>query len=297
MPLYAPFEPASLAAEAMDNLSASGLGNPVAGVLFVYRAFDTLLEKGRAAACADRRLVAGAGQVLGRRAGTAPVWPAGSVLVLLARTLPPFGIMFALYMTWIGADEPGGAFQGGTGLGGHVDPRDDDGRVGGAGVSSRCACDDAARRAALLPGDRFAGFFLADAFLDYPDGSCETLDHRGRICADAFDRRCPWPACGRSPGQGAAGMNAITLYWICGSALVGFGLYGLIVNPQPLAKILALNLLGFGRVPAVRRHCPARGRGRPWRRSGAAGAGHHRHRRGLFRHGDRGGACCCAFSR
>ena len=41
-------------------------------------------------------------------------------------------------------------------------------------------------------------------------------------------------------------MNAITLYWFCGSALVGFGLYGLIVNPQPLAKILALNLLGSG---------------------------------------------------
>jgi multicomponent Na+:H+ antiporter subunit C len=41
-------------------------------------------------------------------------------------------------------------------------------------------------------------------------------------------------------------MNAITLYWFCGSALVGFGLYGLVVNPQPLAKILALNLLGSG---------------------------------------------------
>jgi hypothetical protein len=30
---------------AMANLSASGLGNPVAGVLFVYRSLDTLLEK------------------------------------------------------------------------------------------------------------------------------------------------------------------------------------------------------------------------------------------------------------
>lgn len=41
-------------------------------------------------------------------------------------------------------------------------------------------------------------------------------------------------------------MNAITLYWFCGSALVGFGLYGLVVNPKPLAKIMALNLLGSG---------------------------------------------------
>jgi multicomponent Na+:H+ antiporter subunit C len=41
-------------------------------------------------------------------------------------------------------------------------------------------------------------------------------------------------------------MNAITLYWFCGSALVVLGLYGMVVNPKPLAKILALNLLGSG---------------------------------------------------
>jgi multicomponent Na+:H+ antiporter subunit C len=41
-------------------------------------------------------------------------------------------------------------------------------------------------------------------------------------------------------------MTEPTLFWMCGSALVGFGLYGLIVNPQPLSKILALNLLGSG---------------------------------------------------
>jgi multicomponent Na+:H+ antiporter subunit C len=41
-------------------------------------------------------------------------------------------------------------------------------------------------------------------------------------------------------------MSTVALFWICGSALVGLGLYGLIVNPQPLRKILALNLLGSG---------------------------------------------------
>ena len=41
-------------------------------------------------------------------------------------------------------------------------------------------------------------------------------------------------------------MSTVTLFWICGSALVGLGIYGLIVNPQPLRKILALNLLGSG---------------------------------------------------
>jgi multicomponent Na+:H+ antiporter subunit C len=41
-------------------------------------------------------------------------------------------------------------------------------------------------------------------------------------------------------------MNAATLFGLCGSALVGIGLYGLITNPAPLRKILAFNLLGSG---------------------------------------------------
>jgi multicomponent Na+:H+ antiporter subunit C len=41
-------------------------------------------------------------------------------------------------------------------------------------------------------------------------------------------------------------MNAITLFGLCGSVLVGLGLFGLITNPQPLRKILAFNLLGSG---------------------------------------------------
>jgi multicomponent Na+:H+ antiporter subunit C len=41
-------------------------------------------------------------------------------------------------------------------------------------------------------------------------------------------------------------MNAATLFGLCGAALVGLGLYGLITNPEPLRKILAFNLLGSG---------------------------------------------------
>jgi multicomponent Na+:H+ antiporter subunit C len=41
-------------------------------------------------------------------------------------------------------------------------------------------------------------------------------------------------------------MNVIAIYGVCAAALVGLGLYGLIVNPQPLRKILSLNLLGSG---------------------------------------------------
>jgi multicomponent Na+:H+ antiporter subunit C len=41
-------------------------------------------------------------------------------------------------------------------------------------------------------------------------------------------------------------MNAVTLYGFCSTVLVGLGLYGLIVHPEPLRKILAFNLIGGG---------------------------------------------------
>jgi multicomponent Na+:H+ antiporter subunit C len=41
-------------------------------------------------------------------------------------------------------------------------------------------------------------------------------------------------------------MNAATVFGLCGAAAVGLGLFGAIADPQPLRKILALNVLGAG---------------------------------------------------
>ena len=41
-------------------------------------------------------------------------------------------------------------------------------------------------------------------------------------------------------------IEATTLFGLCAAVLIGFGLYGFIVNPQPLRKILAFNLIGNG---------------------------------------------------
>lgn len=38
----------------------------------------------------------------------------------------------------------------------------------------------------------------------------------------------------------------ITIFGICASCLAGLGLYGLIVHPSPLRKILSFNVLGCG---------------------------------------------------
>lgn len=99
---------------AAENAPATGMLNPVTNVLMAFRAFDTLLEKvvllagllgvwslGRDAAwggCPGQRLPAG---------------PEGP-LTFFARILPPMGVLIAVHLLWVGADAPGGAFQGAT---------------------------------------------------------------------------------------------------------------------------------------------------------------------------------------
>jgi len=41
-------------------------------------------------------------------------------------------------------------------------------------------------------------------------------------------------------------MSSATLFGLCGAALVGLGLYGMIVQPRLLRKILAFDVLGSG---------------------------------------------------
>lgn len=104
----------TLAPAAMASLAETGLGNPVAGVLFVYRALDTLLEK----VVVVLALIAVWSLTPDRAWGGVPEirlydQPSGT-LTLLAQVLPPVGIMLGIYMFWTGADNPGGAFQGGA---------------------------------------------------------------------------------------------------------------------------------------------------------------------------------------
>jgi len=41
-------------------------------------------------------------------------------------------------------------------------------------------------------------------------------------------------------------IDGATLFGLCAAVLVGLGLYALIVNPQPLRKIVAFNVVGSG---------------------------------------------------
>jgi multisubunit Na+/H+ antiporter MnhB subunit len=104
----------TLASAAAENAAATGLGNPVTNVLIAFRAMDTLLEKvvlllaliGVWSLARDRCWG-------GRPVPLRQADPHGA-LTLLARFLPPVGIIVGIYILWEGADHPGGAFQGGT---------------------------------------------------------------------------------------------------------------------------------------------------------------------------------------
>lgn len=173
--VFLPGAPQSLAAPVMERLPDSGLGNPVAGVLFVYRAFDTLLEKvvlllalvGVWALAKDHDW----GGVPGLKLFGNP----HSVLTLLARTLPPIGFVFAIYMTWAGADVPGGAFQGGTVLAAMWL------LVAVAGLRRLPPVTAPLLRLAIVAGPvvflaiGFSGFLVPGQFLAYPEGYAKPL--------------------------------------------------------------------------------------------------------------------------
>jgi len=173
--LFPPSTVFTLAPDAMAHLAESGLGNPVAGVLFVYRAFDTLLEKvvlvlalvGVWSLAPDRFW----GGIPGLRVYQQP----NSVLTLLSQLLLPLGIVVGIYMFWTGANNPGGAFQGGTILAAMWI------LVMIAGLQSVPSTDRRALRLLVIVGPAIflaiglMGFALAGGFLAYPAGYAKPL--------------------------------------------------------------------------------------------------------------------------
>jgi len=165
----------TLAPEARRELAATGLGNPVTAVLIAYRSFDTMLEKivlllavvGVWSVAPDR-FWGGAPAPLGRAN------PQGA-LVLLEQTLVPLGILVGVHTFWVGADEPGGAFQGGAILAAMWMI------VMIARVSEPPSVNSRWLRLALIAGPGVflvagvAGLGMAGNFFAYPDGFAKPI--------------------------------------------------------------------------------------------------------------------------
>ncbi|HWS04341.1 MAG TPA: hydrogenase subunit MbhD domain-containing protein [Burkholderiaceae bacterium] len=112
--LMLPEPPPSLAPMVVPAMPATGVGNPITGVLLAFRALDTLLEAivlvialiGVWSIAPDR--------AWGGRPGLRYHADPNGILAYLARVLPPLGIVIGIYLFWAGADHPGGKFQGAT---------------------------------------------------------------------------------------------------------------------------------------------------------------------------------------
>ena len=165
----------TLAPMVMENLAQSGLGNPVAGVLFVYRALDTLLEKVVLILALLGVWSLAPDSVWGGIPGLRVYARPSSTLTFLAQLLPPVGIVVAIYMCWVGAKEPGGAFQGGTVLAAMWL------LVMIAGLKRVPSISQPWLRLLLVVGPviflaiGLAGMVLANAFLAYPSGYAKPL--------------------------------------------------------------------------------------------------------------------------
>ena len=168
--LLLPDEAPSLAAEAAASLPSTGLGNPVTAVLVAYRALDTLLE-------AVVLLLALLGvwslapdALWNGRPGVAPIPEPDGPLTFMAQILVPLGILIGVHLVWVGADAPGGAFQGGTVLAAMWM------LTMMAGLTDAPAGGSRRLRLALAVGPALflaiglAGFALPAGFLSYPDG-------------------------------------------------------------------------------------------------------------------------------
>ena len=165
----------TLAPMVMENLAQSGLGNPVAGVLFVYRALDTLLEKVVLILALLGVWSLAPDSMWGGIPGLRLYAQSNSTLTFLAQLLPPVGIVVAIYMCWVGAKEPGGAFQGGTVLAAMWL------LVMIAGLTRVPSIGERWLRLLLVVGPviflaiGLAGMMLANAFLAYPAGYAKPL--------------------------------------------------------------------------------------------------------------------------
>lgn len=165
----------SLAGSAVANLSATGIGNPVTAVLMAFRGTDTLLETVVLPLALIGVWSLAPDHLWGGRPGARQSADPNGPLAFLARLLPPIGIVVAVYLLWVGATEPGGAFQGGAILAAAWL------LVIMAGLTDAPATGGRGLRASVAGGPLLfllvgaAGVWLAGAFLAYPVGAAKEL--------------------------------------------------------------------------------------------------------------------------
>jgi multisubunit Na+/H+ antiporter MnhB subunit len=160
----------TLAPQARAGMPALGVGNPVTAVLLGFRALDTLLEAIVLVLALIGVWSLGPDEAWGGRPGHRQYARPDGMLAYSARLLAPIGIVIGMVIFWIGADLPGGKFQGATLLAAMWL------LVWMAGLADAPPVDRRAIRWLIVLGPLafvavgIAGAFNAGAFLAYPEG-------------------------------------------------------------------------------------------------------------------------------
>lgn len=100
--------------ELAGALPRAGAENPVTAVLLNFRAWDTLLESIVLLTALIGLWMLGRDEDWHQRLGLPQHTRPGGVMASFGRVLPPIGFLVGVYLVYVGADQPGGAFQGGT---------------------------------------------------------------------------------------------------------------------------------------------------------------------------------------
>jgi multisubunit Na+/H+ antiporter MnhB subunit len=165
----------TLAPATAQNIAATGVGNPITAVLLAFRAMDTLLEAIVVLFALIGVWSLAPDALWGGRPGPRHRVDPDGILAYLARILPPIGIIVGTYIFWIGADLPGGKFQGATLLAAMWL------LVVMAGVADTPPIGRFWLRVALVAGPVIFigvgayGAAVAGAFLGYPEGLAKPL--------------------------------------------------------------------------------------------------------------------------
>ena len=112
--LALPHPAPTLAAQVAANIAVTEVGNPITAVLLAFRAMDTLLEAIVLVFALIGVWSLAPDNAWGGRPGPQHRADPNGILAYVARVLPPIGIIVGLYIFWVGADHPGGKFQGAT---------------------------------------------------------------------------------------------------------------------------------------------------------------------------------------
>lgn len=173
--LLLPPEPPSLAPAVAERMQLLGVGNPVTGVLMGFRALDTLLES----AVLVFALVAVWSFTPDRLWGgiPGPLYPLrqDGPLLLLARVLAPVALVVGVHAAWVGADAPGGKFQGGAILATGLIILWLAGLVAPPPVTRRWLRLVAVAGPLVFIAIGLSGMVLADGFLAYPPDLAQPL--------------------------------------------------------------------------------------------------------------------------